>query len=84
MDDIYDNQDEECNDITNNIILVDNNDMVILTNLSILSKIQPYQKLLIKKYDITDEYDMSLNDKNVDVIDFDIKIDKTYVQQFFR
>jgi hypothetical protein len=55
--------------------LYDNdNDFLILSNLTVLSKIQKYDKLIIIKY----------KEKANEKIDFEIKIDNTYIKSISR
>ena len=63
-----------------NIYHMSTSDFIILSNLTLLSKIRPYQKLLIEPI-----YNNKNNEKTESYkINFEIKIDNSYVPRFTR
>lgn len=71
-----DNQDidEQRSNNGYNSLYDNDNDFLILSNLTVLSKIQKYDKLIIIKY----------KEKANEKIDFEIKIDNTYIKSISR
>lgn len=68
------------NTTTENIHHMSNSDFIILSNLTLLSKIRPHQKLLVEPIHNKNEKKITKCSK----INFEIKIDNSYVPRFTR